>query len=89
MSDNKLEQHQEMIDAFIELANKFKDQGKELPVISTALMSATSIYTTYVYAGNQGYLQEGGEKKVVDAFAKNLHRLQAFKQTQAKGTQAS
>lgn len=81
------EKHQEMMNEFITLANKFKDEGAELQVVSAALMSASSVYTTYVYAGNDGFLQDSGITKVVNAYEKDLRRVQAFKSAQAGQTE--
>lgn len=78
------EKYQDMLDQFIELANQFKDDGNELQVISAALMSASSVYTTYVHAGNDGFLQESGITKVINAYEKDLRQIQAFKAAQAQ-----
>ncbi len=51
---------------------------------SAALMSAAAVYTTYVHAGNEGYLQESGVTKVVNAFEKHIRQVQAYKQAQAQ-----
>lgn len=84
---NNLEKHQEMLNEFIELANKFKDQGSEPQLISAAMMSAAAVYTTYVHAGNEGYLQDSGVTKVVNAFEKHVRQIQGFKQAQSQQTE--
>ncbi len=62
------DQHQEMLNEFIALANRYKDEGAEPQLIAAAMMSATAVYTTYVHAGNDGYLQESGVEKVTNVF---------------------
>lgn len=79
---NNLQQHQAMLNDFIELANQLKDNGNEPQLISAAMMSAAAVYTTYVHAGNEGYLQESGVTKVVNAFEKHIRQVQAYKQAQ-------
>ncbi len=83
MSTN-IQQHQAMLNDFIELANQLKNAGNEPQLISAALMSAAAVYTTYVHAGNEGYLQESGVTKVVNAFEKHIRQVQAYKQAQAQ-----
>lgn len=77
---NNLEQHQAMLNEFIELANKLKDDGNNPQLVSAAMMSATAVYTTYVHAGNEGYLQDSGVTKVVNAFEKHVRQVQGYKQ---------
>ncbi len=83
MSTN-IQQHQAMLNDFVELANQLKNAGNEPQLISAALMSAAAVYTTYVHAGNEGYLQESGITKVVNAFEKHIRQVQAYKQAQAQ-----
>ncbi len=83
MSTN-IQQHQAMLNDFVELANQLKNAGNEPQLISAALMSAAAVYTTYVHAGNEGYLQESGVTKVVNAFEKHIRQVQAYKQAQAQ-----
>lgn len=83
------EKHQEYLNAFIDLANKLKDDGGEPVIISAALMSASSVYTTYVHAGNEGYLQDSGITKVLNAYEKHLYQVQAYKQAEAQNAQDS
>ncbi len=79
MKEGNVEKHQMMTNEFIELANKFKDKGIDLQVVSAALMYASGIYATYVYTGNEGYLQDSGVTKVVNAYEKYLRQIQAAK----------
>ena len=64
---------------FVEVANTLKQEGVESHVISTVMMVATGIYTTYAVAGNQGYLQPAGVDKITAAFRRNLENLQDIK----------
>ena len=74
---------QEAINQFIGLANKMKDEGASIEFVSTALMRACALYATYVVAGNQGALREGGVQKLSEIFAKELNVVQAAKLTEA------
>jgi hypothetical protein len=44
---------QEAIQQFIDLANSMKDEGASIEAVSTALMRACAIYSTYVVTGNE------------------------------------
>lgn len=87
MKESNVEKHQKMTNEFIELANKFKDEGTDVQVVSAALMYASGVYTTYVHAGNEGYLQASGVTKVINAYEKYLHQIQAMKASQAAAAQ--
>ncbi len=87
MKESNAEKHQMMTNEFIALANKFKDEGVDLQVVSAALMYASGVYTTYVYTGNEGYLQDSGVTKVVNAYEKYLRQIQAMKMAQANAQQ--
>ncbi len=76
---NNNEQHQQAINQFIELANKLKDQGYQPQTVSAGLMTASGLYATYLYAGNEGYLHESGVQKLVRAYEKSVLELQAYK----------
>jgi hypothetical protein len=76
-TDNELVQ--ECLDRFIELANTIKDEGVDIKLISHALMSASSTYTTYAYAGNEGGLTPSGVDKVVEVYKRELERIQQLK----------
>ena len=75
MSNNESEVVQASVDRFIELANTIKDEGVDIKLISHALMSASSVYTTYAYAGNDGGLTQSGVEKVVDVYKSELERV--------------
>lgn len=81
---SNLEKHQQLLNEFIALANKFKDEGSEPNLISAALMSASAVYTTYVHAGNEGFLKDSGITKVLNAYEKHLMQVQAYKQAEAQ-----
>ncbi|MEK9593430.1 MAG: DUF3144 domain-containing protein [Luminiphilus sp.] len=74
---------QEAINQFIGLANKMKDEGSSIEFVSTALMRACALYATYVVAGNQGALREGGVQKLSEVFANELNLVQAAKLAEA------
>lgn len=83
---NNIEKHQAMLNEFITLANQLKDNGNDLAVVSAALMTASALYTTYVHAGNEGYLKDSGITKVVNAYEKQLRQVQAYKMAEAEQT---
>ena len=74
---------QEAINAFIKLANEMKDNGSSIQFVSTALMRACAVYSTYVIAGNQGALKQSGVDKLSEIFAQELDVIQKAKQSEA------
>ena len=74
---------QEAINLFIDLANQMKDDGAPIEFVSSALMRACAVYSTYVVAGNQGALRDGGVKKLSEVFANELNVVQAAKLSEA------
>ena len=75
-------QHQDCTNEFIDLANGMKDKGIDPAIVSAALMMASSIYATYVSAGNEGALQPSGVTKVVNLYQNTLERYQEIKKNQ-------
>jgi hypothetical protein len=74
------EEHQECTGKFIELANKLKDEGHNITLVSAALMAASGVYATYTAAGNSGALEPSGVDKVVALYRRNLEHIQKTKQ---------
>lgn len=64
---------------FIDLANEIKNEGIDPALVSGALMTASSIYATYVAAGNNGALEPTGVDKVVDLYRRTLEHFQDVK----------
>lgn len=77
MSDS--EQHKMATNKFIDLANEIKNEGIDPALVSGALMTASSIYATYVAAGNSGALEPSGVDKVVDIYRRTLEHFQEVK----------
>ena len=73
------EQHKIATNRFIELANELKEQGIDPTIVSGGLMTASSVYATYVAAGNEGALEESGVDKVVDLYRRTLVHFQTVK----------
>ena len=73
----------EAINAFIELANEMKDNGASIQFVSTALMRACAVYSTYVIAGNEGALRQAGIEKLSELFAQELDVVQKAKLSEA------
>ncbi len=71
-----------MVKEFIDVANRLQDEGKPTEIINASLMLASGTYATYLAAGNNGYLKEGGIRKVSEAYKTNLERLQEIKKAQ-------
>ncbi len=74
---------QDAIQAFIDLANEMKNGGATIPFVSTALMRACAVYSTYVVAGNDGVLRSSGVEKLKNLFATEVDALQKLKLEQA------
>ena len=70
---------QDAINMFIWMANDMKDEGASIQFVSTALMRACAIYSTYVITGNDGALKEAGVQKLSEVFAEELAVVQKAK----------
>ena len=73
---------QQAIEAFIDLANQMKEQGSSIQFVSTALMRACAVYSTYVIGGNDGGLRASGIDKLKELFASELAHVQSAKLAQ-------
>mgnify|MGYP001825858855 FL=1 len=87
MSEQQQQQQQmqetmQLVDRFIALANEIKDEGKSVEMVNTALQLASGTYSTYLTAGNEGYLRETGIKKLTEVFKYNLTQIQKMKKAQ-------
>ena len=82
MAASESEQLAEISKRFIDLANAMKDEGRSTKVISAGLMSASTVYVTYVLAGNEGVLNQKGMDEVVNTYRQQLARFQASKREQ-------
>ncbi|WP_299774017.1 DUF3144 domain-containing protein [uncultured Pseudoteredinibacter sp.] len=89
LPDEQREIHANYTSQFIELANKLKDDGGDVQIISAALMSASGVYATYTTSGNEGYLHESGIEKVTQVYKNNLTFIQNLKKAQAEDAQAN
>ncbi|MBV2120065.1 MAG: DUF3144 domain-containing protein [Candidatus Thiodiazotropha sp. (ex Ctena orbiculata)] len=74
-----IEEFTALASRFIELANKMKEEGKPVQMVNAALMSASATYGTYIHAGNEGYLQPSGVKKLVDTYSNQVENIQKIK----------
>jgi len=75
---------QDAIQAFIDLANEMKNEGASIELISTALMRACAVYSTYAVAGNQGALHQSGVEKLEKLFGQQLAVVQKAKLAEAE-----
>ena len=70
----------ECVNRFIALANEMTAEGDSPPaVVSSGLMTACAVYSTYVVTGNDGALRESGVEKLTKLFGDELVTLQAIK----------
>ena len=83
MSKSDAELIGESVNKFIDLANNIKNEGVDVNIVATALMSASGIYSTYAAGGNQGGLTDSGVEKVAAAFKQELSRIQQVKRENA------
>ena len=74
---------QDAINMFIGMANEMKDNGASIQFVSSALMRACAVYSTYVIAGNEGALRESGVEKLSEVFAQELKVVQQAKLSEA------
>ena len=70
---------QEAIQQFIDLANEMKNEGASIEAVSTALMRACAVYSTYVVTGNDGALKPSGIEKMQQLFGDELAAIQEVK----------
>ena len=79
------EQKIEVVNRFIALANELTANGDASPpVVSSGLMMACAVYSTYVVTGNDGALRESGIEKLSKLFQEELGFVQKRKIEQAK-----
>jgi len=76
------ETHNHCTQKFIDLANELKGEDYDVQLVSSALMTASGIYATYVAAGNKGGLQPSGVDKVVMMYRRNLEHIQDRKKAE-------
>ena len=81
---NDQEKHMYCTNKFIELANDLKKEDIDVAMISGSLMTASSIYATYVAAGNDGALEASGVDKVVQIYRRTLEHHQVIKKAQVQ-----
>ena len=79
---NRDEQILNMVDQFVAVANRLKDEGNNTDLVNTAFMLACGQYATFLAVGNKGYLKESGVRKVAKAYEKNLQLLQNLRKAQ-------
>jgi len=82
MSDapaNNQELHQSCVERFIDIANAMQRENIAPELISSALMTASGIYTTFTVAGNGGGLHASGVDKVVTRYRQTLEHIQERK----------
>ena len=82
MTQTDKEYHQTCLNRFIELANQMKDEGVPTNVVSTAMMSASAVYATFVVTGNTGGLTESGVDKVAAAYKQHVQRVQEMRKAE-------
>ena len=70
---------------FIGLANQMKnDKGFKPEMINAALIAASATYSTYMTAGNDGYLKDSGVDKVMAVYKRILDNIQAAKKAEVE-----
>ena len=74
----------ECVNRFIELANAMAKEGKSREIVSSSLMAACAVYSTYVVTGNDGALRESGIDKITSLFEEELSQVQKAKVQGAK-----
>lgn len=79
MAKSDQELHQDIMNRFIELANAIKDEGTDVKLITSGLMSASAVYETFTIVGNDGGLTPSGVDKVTEKYKKHLERCQEIR----------
>ncbi len=88
MSDFDEAAHGEMLNRFIAIANEYKNEGADPQLVSSALMAASCVYTSYVAAGNEGVLLEPGIERVVTMYRQHLVRAQELRRAELEAKKA-
>ena len=79
------EQQNQIVHRFIDVANEITAGGDASPAaVSSGLMMACAVYSTYVVTGNDGALRESGIEKLSKLFREELAFVQKRKIEQAK-----
>ena len=78
------DQQIEIMNRFIELANKIKDEKVPVRVVSWAMMTASAVYATYSVAGNTGGLNPSGVDKVVDSYRDCMNQVQEARKNELR-----
>lgn len=81
MSDPHLDEQQVCMERFIDLANEIQKEGVDKERVAGALMLASSVWSTFTMAGNQGGLTPSGVDKVVEAYRHSLESIQTIKKS--------
>ncbi|MEY2907592.1 MAG: hypothetical protein RLZZ602_115 [Pseudomonadota bacterium] len=81
---NEQEKAQEAMVQFIELANKLKNDGLPVKVVSWGLMNASATYATYSVVGNAGALTESGIDKVAEVYKVSLNKVTEARRREAE-----
>lgn len=84
MAEIKVKNLDECIGRFVELANVMNKEKIPKGVISTALMTASGIYATFIAAGNEGGLTESGMDKITAAYRGQLEQVQDVKKSRTE-----
>ena len=71
--------YQDGIQRFVKLANEMKDEGIDIRVVSSSLMSASAVFAIYAMVGNEGLLTPAGLDKVTEACRQRLDQIQQAK----------
>ena len=72
------------LNSFIALANRMTNEdGLDSKLVSTALMRACAVYSTFVVTGNEGALRESGIEKLTKIFSEELVGVQNAKIAQS------
>jgi len=74
---------QEAIQQFIDLANSMRTDSFSKESVSTALMRACAVYSSYVVTGNTGALRPSGVEKIKTLFGDELLAMQRQKAANA------
>lgn len=75
----------EALNSFITLANQMmNEEGLDKNIVSTSLMRACAVYSTFAVTGNEGALKESGVEKLTKLFSEELIAVQNAKIAQAK-----
>jgi hypothetical protein len=89
MATSEEEFHAQCLQRFLDLANTINGEGIDTRIVSSGLMTASAIYSTYTLAGNEGSLTDKGTEKLAEAYKDQVDQVQRAKRARQQKNQST